>query len=303
MSVALYQISYSDSLLTPADPDFRIYDCRDDPAPDRRETYHMWKFHKAGGPGVADHTGLLSPKFGEKAGIRGRQLIDFITARPGYDVYFINPWPQLAYLAFNVWSWAEACEPGICDLAALVLNAAGHQIDIKAMPRNTPETLLYSNYWVGNARFWREYMSFLESLMRGIETLPRAERDRIFANAAHYVPATPYYAFIFEAMFSTFLLLRPDIRGLAWPHSRSKMVCGTALDAMLIRNLGPMIDRWDAALPYGADQRLVFETMLASSKLFWSLRLTLNGLTAELEYRDRHFSEKTFDGNRAPWSR
>lgn len=272
MKVTLYQIAYSDATAVPADPAFRIFDCRDDPAPERRETYHMWRFFKAGRHRDHGLSGLLSPKFTAKTKLGGAALAAFIEAHPGHDVYFVNPFPALAYLSFNVWERGEFLQPGLAELANTLLAAAGHAVDVRTLPRNTPATLLYCNYWVGNGHFWQEFMSFLGTLMGAVDGLPEALRRRLFREAPHESPGAPFYPFIFERMFSTFLLMRPDIKALAYPQPRRSMVCDTAMDALLIREWGAMIERWDAAGPYSPDQRRILEALPKISWVFRRLR-------------------------------
>ncbi len=58
-------------------------------------------------------TGLMSPKFGLKTGISGTRFIDFVRANTEADVCFINPFPQLGYLSFNVWMQGEVSHAGL----------------------------------------------------------------------------------------------------------------------------------------------------------------------------------------------
>ena len=72
----------------------------------------------------------------EKTGKTGREFIDFIQANPGYDVYFINPFPQNAYYTYNVWVHGDYCHPGLMALAHRLFYLAGIPFNITGMGRN-----------------------------------------------------------------------------------------------------------------------------------------------------------------------
>lgn len=269
MTIGLYTIVYSDQVLDQPDPAFQVFDCRDDPAPEKREIYHIHRFYKQGQHKAYELSGLFSPKFAEKARMSGTQFTQFVTDNPGYDVYFVNPYPFLAYLSFNVWEQGELVSPGLCDLATAVFEAAGYQLDARTMPRNKPDTLLYCNFWVGNERFWDEFMAFVEPLIAVVDNLPEETRQKVFGLAPYLTPAT-YYPFIFERMFSTFLVQRPDIRAKHFPcppHEMGRFGV-TPMEALVINEWGGMIDSWDAAGTYTPDQRRILGSLLKITYTF-----------------------------------
>ena len=279
MSVAIYQISYNDDVVDQKDEVFLNFDCRDDPAPDRREIHHMLKFYRSGAYKESTYSGLFSPKFSAKAKISGKQFIDFIEANPGYDVYFVNPFPHLTYFNFNVWEQGELVSPGLCDLANEVLKAAGHSVDVRALPRNKADTALYCNFWVGNERFWDEFMRFISGLDAGIELLPEVTRAQVFGKAPYLTLAT-YYPFIFERMFSTFLLFRRDLAVLPYPCPREEFgrYYFSEMEELLIREWGTMIETWDAAGVYAPDKRRVFGALMKICYLYASAKVRLSSV-------------------------
>jgi hypothetical protein len=272
--VGIFQIAYNDETQEQRDKAFTVLDCRDDPAPQRREIHHIINFHKAGTHRNYDYCGLFSPKFSEKTRISGEQYIRFIKDNPGFDVYFINPFPLLKYYAFNVWEQGELSAPGLCELANQVLAAAGIPVDVRKLPRNTADTLLYCNFWVGNAKFWDEFLHFIGRLIDGLERLPEPVRQVIFGPAP-YLTAATYFPFIFERMFSTYLLLRRDIKALPYPFPRDALgpYYFTDMERLLIAEWGPMIDDWDEAGVYDEDKRRIFRALLKITYLYAALRL------------------------------
>ncbi len=266
--IAIYQITHSDLVAHKKDADFRVFDCRHDPAPEKREIYHMRTFYNSGGHEKSRLSGLVSPLFNQKTKLSGRQFISFIEANPGFDVYFINPYPQMAYLAFNVWEQGEFFHPGLCELANKALRAAGHPLDVRTVTRNSADTLLYCNYWVGSVHFWNEYMSFVGSLMQAIEEMTAEDRSRFFSKP-NATTRSPYYPYIFERTFSTFLLQRPDIKALAYPFPRAENAryCRNEFEALLVDEWADMIDAWDRERPYDEGRRRFFSPLLKAVEL------------------------------------
>ena len=262
MSISIWQIQYNDDVVGTYDPDFLRYDCRDQPEWQKREMAHMLRFYDEsiapsrlrqiynklarGDNGDRDCFGLVSPKFFDKVGISGRDFLNWIEANPGHDVYFINPFPQLAYCNFNVWTQGERWHPGLANIANTLFATANYPIKVEKLPRNTNGTALYSNYWVGTRAFWSSFMSFVRGLDVAVTNLDDDERKAIFSLAPHYASAT-YFPFVFERLFSTFLLINEGIKSLPYPYERVEILsrCDAEIERLIIREWGDRIDAWD----------------------------------------------------------
>ncbi len=114
MSVDVYQIGYNrDVNKSPLNGAFRSYDCTALPAYRTSAKYFTCtRFHAEG-----RHLGSDFQRPGvsqvqrENQGC-GQTIYRIYRARnPGYDVYFINPFPHLAYLSYNVWEQGEVLAP------------------------------------------------------------------------------------------------------------------------------------------------------------------------------------------------
>lgn len=264
MTVSVYQIEYSNDVVGEFDPAFIRYDCRGNPEPEKREIAHMLRFYDEGvwRSEGAEHFGLVSPKFSGKVGISGKDFVDWVSVNPGYDVYFVNPFPQLSYQYFNVWTQGESWHPGLSDLANALFVAAGFPFRVENLPRNTARSLLYSNYWVANEKFWRSYMVFVRKLVAAVDDLDVSNRKKLFELAPHYASAT-YFPFVFERLFSTFLVLYGDIADIAcFPyHYRCDEIidrCGNDTERFVIREWAEKIDAWDAARRDDVEYRKLF---------------------------------------------
>lgn len=209
---------------------------------------------------IFPYSGIVSPKFGEKTKLTGRRFLNFIRENPGYDVYFVNPFPCNAYYAFNVWDHGEICHPGLMSITAELFERAEIGWDIHAQGRNAHDTLLYCNYWVGNAGFWERYIDLVLKLVAVIKTLPERSRARLYELDPRYPVPTPLLPFIFERLFSTLLLMDRSIRALAYPHSRPYILTSTPNpdEILIMESFMDVIDEIDRRGQYTEADRDVF---------------------------------------------
>jgi hypothetical protein len=236
------------------DPGFLPFDVTADPQPDRRESAHMLTFWRRGLHRQYQVTGLLSPKFTAKTGISGQIFNEFITDNPGYDVWFINPYPHYFYLSFNIWEHGETWYPGLRDRASKVFAAAGVMTDLNKFPRSTKRTLLFSNIWAATADFWDRFMGFVSAMSAHAETI-----GSVFDIVPYEDGHAVYFPFIFERLFTTFLVMHPDIKARYANFQTAHILDMTGkVDALLIREWGTMIDKWDSIGVYSDDQRAIF---------------------------------------------
>ena len=205
MKINLFQNSYSANIPLIQGLENFIHDNK---APLEREfpTYKFFYYEKI--YLEADLTGILSPKFKEKTGLNGDQFKKIIKDNPGYDCYFINPFESDLYLFFNIWTQAECCHPGIFEISkSLIKKVTG--LDITQMPRATHRDLAFCNFWVGSQAFWEKFIPFCEKISK--EML--LERDIFFKTTTHYNKSNlPFYPFVIERLFSTFLSFNKDIK-------------------------------------------------------------------------------------------
>jgi hypothetical protein len=255
--IGIHTICYAPGMADAVDPDFLPYDVTADPQPERREVAHMLSFWRRGLHREYAVSGLLSPKFSEKTGIGGKIFNDFIAGNPGHDVWFINPYPHYLYLSYNIWEHGEIWYPGLCERASRAFAAAGVAINLDQFPRSARNTLLFSNIWAGTTAFWDRFMAFVSHLVMHAERLPA-----VFDPIPYQDGTSVYFPFIFERMFTTFLVAHPDIKPrFANFHMADILNVAGLTDRLLIREWGPMIDQWDRVGIYSDDQRAIFHGM------------------------------------------
>jgi hypothetical protein len=273
MNIKVYQNFHLDRQIKHLDPAFLPHDRTRNEYPEYRETGVFLDFYRSKGYLEAEFTGIVSPKFCDKTRISGSKFIEFIERNPGFDVYFINPFPQTAYWEFNIWTQGEHWHPGIIALAQKLFDDVAYPIRIADLGRNDHNTLLYCNYWIGNARFWHAYMSFITPLFDHItKELPESERTDYFA-VTQYDNPTPIFPFIFERLFSTIMMTDRGIRGCPYRHTRDEilLICGEEVEKDIVTLFGDLIDERDRRpIAYGDAEKKIFSVAyecLASLRL------------------------------------
>jgi hypothetical protein len=220
LNTHLHQIYYLPSQLPLLEPAFTPYD---NTANENREFAEYYIFEKEYNAGrVKDDalTGFVSWKFGQKTKLTGRRFLDFVQANPGYDVYFINPFPMQMKFFKNLWLQGEFYHPGILALSQEILRLAGYDIDLAGQTHDK-QTALYCNYWVGSKRFWDIYMHFTRPIIEVLRSgLSDAQKQKLHSIADKGNDFS-FIAFIIERLFTTLLHHDSSIRSLAYPHSYS----------------------------------------------------------------------------------
>ncbi len=264
----VYQHFYLPEQRSSLDPAFLPSNGIANPFPNLYEMYWIMRIFETDVYKNHAYTGMVSYHFTEKTGIRGSEFLGFIADNPGFDVYFINPFPQYAYLYFNVWHQAEIHHPGLVNRAQALLHRLGYAVNLARMARNTDATLCYCNFWVGAQEFWEQYMAFVRPLYYlAIEQYD--QRDGAFAPTTYKDREYPFFPFVFERLFSTFLLLNPHIRACPYVYTRTQILrhCKNVREATLVAAVKPLIDYLDGSSSSAKDA--VLKTLFRSiSKTF-----------------------------------
>lgn len=203
----LFQIWYAPDQLARLDPDFEPYDNCGQTSPllefrvlaelsQRPDLQHggLW--------------GALSWKFGQKTGLTGRALRQWIAAHPGHDVYFCNPHAHTEGLFQNLWLQGETAHPNFLALCRELFAVAG--LPAGMLTEIQPaEEFASCNYMVATPAFWRRYVGFVSRVLlaadrglsptaRAILYSPTADRSGVHANAS-------YLPFVVERLLPVFL--------------------------------------------------------------------------------------------------
>lgn len=219
MKTKIHQIFYRESQKDFLDPAFLPYNNEGKSYPYNFEYAVFFDLYKKTDWSHTDLLGTVSWKFQQKTGLTGQVFLDNINANPGYDVYFVNPFPELCIYR-SVWDHGEEFHPRLKEITGKLFQACGY--DTRLLEHETPPNLTaYCNYWVGSKNFWDEYIAFLtpiwEYAHQGNEPLSLELRKM----ADPFIKA-PYLPFLFERLFSTFLT-KKRFKTRALPAALSKI--------------------------------------------------------------------------------
>lgn len=212
------------------------------PTHDLREYFALELVYSTNRYRDAELTGVLSPKFQQKARIAPRQFIDWVAATPGYDLYILNPFPQDRVIHANIWdnSRGHSGRTPLHQVAARLLVEAGFgEIDLLGLPRQEGH-LSYCNFWAGNALFWESYMPFLQQLVRAGVSMS----EELFQQDWNL--GTPYFPYIIERMLTTYLeIANPGLRIKAYRYDDPRSQCRSGEETRLYDLMKPFADEID----------------------------------------------------------
>lgn len=222
MKSVIHQIYYLQDQLDGLDPSFVPYDNTKNSDKEWRE-YHVFKEAFASGL-IAENqlTGLVSWKFRSKTNISGKEFLDFIKKRPGYDFYFVNPYPLDVIIYKNIWDQGCVYHPNFINITQAVFENAGINVPIKDIISLLSDTGL-CNYFVASREFWLELLKLGNKIEDSIRNkLTNELRNIIHLQADKRIQAN-YIPFIFERIFP--LILRSGkFKYIVYPITITRLI-------------------------------------------------------------------------------
>jgi len=215
MNLQIYQAYYKQEQLLHLDPVFIPYDNTDNPLPHLRE-YPMWQklFHKH--KDTDAYWGLMSWLWFTKTNLPAATFQQWMLDNPGYDVYHIDPFPDLPHQYVNIWTQGDRWCPGMNDFCNRLFPKLNIFTRVEEY-KYTPEQFATCNYFVGNDNFWKNYLSFLDLCLKHIHA-DEALDDYIYERGGmyngHFVPNFP---FVMERLFSLHNILNPNVTVKKYP--------------------------------------------------------------------------------------
>lgn len=200
LAVKVFQILFRETQRSELDPVFEAFD--NSASQDRAWCeYGVFTRRAPLHRDSSDYAGYVSWRFGRKTGLTGHQVLDFIEKHPGFDVYYVNPYPLGSFYQ-NIWHQFECNHPGIAEIAQYLLDERGLGIDLATWVQ-PEEDISFCNYWIGNGRFWSEYMDFSGPIRDRIEVGLPPRLASILERVQKY--GLTMRPFLMEGIFSTYL--------------------------------------------------------------------------------------------------
>lgn len=217
LRIGVHQVYFRDNQKNRLDPSFLEYDNSNVLHKDLYEYGPMLDIYERGIYKENDYTGVFSYKFNTKCNLSGKTFKEFVLANPGYDVYFINPYPQLSYFYNNVWEQGECWHPGLKKTANILLKKLNICNRIDEVPRHDIDLASYANFWIGNKFFWDSYGKILMEI--GLLFKKEEFKEILFKSTYHSNSTAPFFPFFIERLFSTYISLHTEIKCLAYSYT------------------------------------------------------------------------------------
>jgi hypothetical protein len=158
----IYQIYYDEATKAAVDPRFIGLDNAANARPDWREYWPMRNFLMSHDLEPDAVYGFFSPKFGQKTGLSGVQVNEFIDTHPA-DVYLFSPFIEQAAFFLNVFEHGEANHAGLLDAMQEFAGSLGIGLDLRAVVCDF-NSAIFSNYMVAKPAFWQRWLQVGEHL-------------------------------------------------------------------------------------------------------------------------------------------
>ncbi len=108
--------------------------------------------------------GFLSPKFKQKTNLSAAAVREFVSRpRGATDVFLFSPTIHLTAYHLNVFSYGDACHPGLLHVATQFFSRIGQPTNLNELVTNS-DNEVSSNYVVAKPRFWRAWLNVTERL-------------------------------------------------------------------------------------------------------------------------------------------
>lgn len=203
----IFQIYYDESSRKSLDPDFLPLDNSES---ERGDWFEYWPIRQT----LLNHhfddeeyVGFFSPRFKEKTGLSGSEVIGRMGEAKG-DVVSFSPFLHEGVLFFNSFYQAEAAHPGCMRLSQEFLDAAGVGINLRLLVQDQTRTI-FSNYFVAKYRFWKKWHQLTTQFFELCERQEGVLIDRLTENTRHRGQQSIYQMkiFIMERLVSIVLEL------------------------------------------------------------------------------------------------
>ncbi len=218
MNLYLYQAYYEkeqmkhlDSVCVPYDNTANLY-------PTKREYPFMKNLYEMHRNNPDDYWGLLSWRWYDKTKLELKEFKEWIISNPGYDVYHLDPFLDVAATYNNLWTQGDIWVPGMVDFCDKLFPRLGIHANVRELFYH-PDLFATCNYHVGNNKFWRSFIEYVDEVLNIVE----CDADMKFYMYDKKIPYNgamlPGFIFVIERLFSLHTISRPNIKVKKYPVS------------------------------------------------------------------------------------
>jgi hypothetical protein len=153
-----------------------------------------------------DYWGLVSAKWYEKTCLPGKEFEQWILDNPDYDVYHIDPNIHESILYHNLWVQGEQVHDGpMMDFANKMFAEMDMSLNVRDISIK-PEHFATTSYYVGNAKFWKEWYLFLDYALV-VCSQNEELHDFLYKTMAHHRDyKVPFFIFVVERLLTMFFI-------------------------------------------------------------------------------------------------
>ncbi len=154
----------------PAEPDFPVLDHSSTERPDWFEYWPIRRFLLRESLDEESFYGFLSPKFKQETNLNAAAVREFVRSQgDATDVILFSPSIHLAAHHLNVFTFGDACYPGLLRAATQFFKRIGRPTNLNALVTNSSNEVS-SSHVVAKPRFWRAWLTITERLFEIAES-------------------------------------------------------------------------------------------------------------------------------------
>lgn len=178
--IALFTLAWARESSEQVDPHIAIIDNSDNLRPDWFEYWPIRNYLLNTPVDAETLYGFFSPKFTQKTGLTGADVIRFIQEHPEADVYTFSPQADMGAFFLNTFEQGEAFDRGFRNTCQDLLEHLGFPVDLHSLVMD-PRQTVFSNFIVARPAFWQQWLELCEKIFQLSEDTgsPWAERINV----------------------------------------------------------------------------------------------------------------------------
>lgn len=220
MNLYLYQAYYEKEQIKHLDPVCIPYDNLANANPTLREYPFIKNLYEIHAKNLDDYWGLLSWRWYDKTKLEMKEFRDWILDNPGYDVYHLDPFLDVAATHLNLWTQGDIWVPGMIDFCDKFLPKLNLPVDVRKWMYH-PNDFATCNYHVGNNVFWKSFITFVDDCLNIIESDPDLKYYMYDKKIPYNGAMLPGFIFVIERLFSVHSMLNRQIKVKKYPIESS----------------------------------------------------------------------------------